>query len=299
MIDDPIGRNQAPARYTGSAREAIDIIRDQLGDTGFVSWCIGNSLKYLSRAGRKGPAEEDEAKARFYEQMARHVTHGDCEDPRSERPSFASYRQVIDSSGVVFIDQAAVVLSSTPDAARLIEAAGRTCYRSEERIGPGTARAFVSMLRRRGHMSVLEHASATLRLTTDRGVTHELVRHRVASYSQESTRYCDYSGSLRFVRPVGLAHVAQWEAAMVSAAQQYRLLRDLNERPEQARSVLPNSLATEIVVTANFREWLHILDLRTDVAAHPQMRVLMGLVEGLLIDLCPEVFVKPLPGGVR
>lgn len=200
---------------------------------------------------------------------------------------------------MILVEQSASLEAITPDALALIERAGRTCYRSEDRIGPGTAEAFVAMIRRRGHLSVLEHAVATLRLVTDRGVSHEMVRHRIASFSQESTRYCNYGRSaVAFVRPVkadgspafvDYAHT-RWEHAMLVAEAMYLDLLEAGATPQDARSVLPNSLKTEIVITANFREWLHIFDLRTAPAAHPQMRHLMGLARAVLAAEAPTIF---------
>jgi thymidylate synthase (FAD) len=166
-----------------------------------------------------------------------------------------------------------------------IEAAGRTCYRSEGRIAPGSAPDFVRRIMRRGHQSVIEHESVTVRFICDRGVSHELVRHRLASYSQESTRYCDYSpdgrvGGLVFILPRWLESEQSpgygvWEASLRAAEHAYISLRSQGWTPQQARAVLPNSLKTEIVMTANLREWRHVFQMRADVAAHPQMRELM------------------------
>lgn len=175
----------------------------------------------------------------------------------------------------------------TPGALQLIEAAGRTCYKSEDKICEASAPKFVAMILKRDHESVLEHASATVRFICDRGVSHEIVRHRIASFSQESTRYCDYEGGhVCFVIPPWVDVEpgeyefneirdilgTRWFNAMLDAEDAYRELREAGWRPEQARSVLPNSLKTEIVMTANFREWRHFFKLRTAPAAHPQMR---------------------------
>lgn len=176
----------------------------------------------------------------------------------------------------------------------LIEAAGRTCYKSEDKITPDSAPKFAEMILKRGHESVIEHISATVRFICDRGVSHEIVRHRLASFSQESTRYCDYEGGhVAFVIPPwlniprGIYGVDEldrivtdkddlglfaWGSAMLDAEGSYKGLRKAGWRPEQARSVLPNSLKTEIVMTANLREWRHFFRLRTAPAAHPQMR---------------------------
>lgn len=162
-----------------------------------------------------------------------------------------------------------------------IERAGRTCYKSEGRIGDGTAERFIRGIIRRGHESVLEHASITVRMICDRGVSHELVRHRIASYSQESTRYCNYSdgkfgGELTFIRPCywrdNSLLMDRWKGSMMAAEYTYKEMLALGATPEQARGILPNALKTEVVVTMNIRSWRHFFRLRTAPAAHPQMR---------------------------
>lgn len=169
-----------------------------------------------------------------------------------------------------------------------IEAAGRTCYKSEDLITVNTARDFAKMVLRRGHYSVIEHESVSVRIICDRGVSHEIVRHRLASYSQESTRYCNYGKArfgkeVTFIEPPGLQGMARgyWEDAMLRAERAYFQLLDAGQKPEIARSVLPNSLKTEMVMTANVREWRHFFFLRTAVEAHPQMR---ELARGMLRD---------------
>jgi thymidylate synthase (FAD) len=178
---------------------------------------------------------------------------------------------------------------------QLIELAGRTCYKSETQITPDSAAKFVKRITESGHHSVIEHANATVRFITDRGVTHELVRHRLAAYSQESTRYCNYGGKdIVFILPVwmdkmwaaggfglylekglGLETEREWVDAMLNSEFAYNRLLLMGWRPEQARAVLPNSLKTEIIMTANVREWRHVFNLRTSKAAHPQIRELM------------------------
>ena len=162
----------------------------------------------------------------------------------------------------------------------IIEKAGRTCYKSEDKIDAGTSEKFARMLLRHGHGSVIEHAVASVRFITNRGVTHELVRHRIASFSQESTRYVRYDGQMEFIQPVWWqswsdAEKNAWENAMQTAEKTYQLLLKSGSRPEQAREVLPNSLKTEIVMTANLREWIHVFNLRCGKASHPQIRALM------------------------
>lgn len=180
------------------------------------------------------------------------------------------------------------------DILRKIEIAGRTCYKSEHKITKDSSHKFGAMLVKNGHHSVIEHDFISVKFVCDRGVTHEIVRHRLASYSQESTRYCDYGGkylapNVTFIIPpwvdiepgeyripedipVGL----YWAHAMLDAERYYATLRQHDWSPQQARAVLPNSLKTEIVMTANLREWRHVLKLRTSRAAHPQMRELMN-----------------------
>jgi thymidylate synthase (FAD) len=167
---------------------------------------------------------------------------------------------------------------------RNIEAAGRTCYKSEDKITSDSARKFVRRIISSGHESVIEHGSATVRFVCDRGVTHELVRHRIAAFSQESTRYANYSkdkfgNEITVVKPVFWDEDSEayrlWYEAMEQAERLYLDLIDKGAKAQEARSVLPNSLKTEIVMTANLREWRHVFKLRCDGAAHPQIREVM------------------------
>lgn len=156
-----------------------------------------------------------------------------------------------------------------------IERAGRTCYKSESKITDDSAGKFVRMLISAGHESVLEHEKVTVRVVCDRGVSHEIVRHRIASYSQESTRYCDYlkAGEIQVIEPPDLGpNRHRWVWAMRCAEGIYQRLREDGIPPQIARSVLPNSLKTELVMTMNLREWRHFFRLRAAKAAHPQMR---------------------------
>lgn len=165
----------------------------------------------------------------------------------------------------------------------IIERAGRTCYKSEDKITPTSAGRFVRGVVKAGHESVIEHVSASVRFTTSRSVTHELVRHRLCAFSQESQRYVNYKrGGIEFILPVWFAYnwkedgvCCRWNDAMIDAELCYEELIDRGWRPEEAREVLPNSTKTEIVVTTNMREWRHIFKLRTSAAAHPQIRALM------------------------
>jgi thymidylate synthase (FAD) len=163
------------------------------------------------------------------------------------------------------------------DILKKIEAAGRTCYKSEAKITDNSAENFIKQIIRNGHDSVLEHEKLTVRIICDRGVSHELVRHRIGSFSQESTRYCDYNkGVMEFIdiKPYirSPESVKIWEDLLQEIENKYKLLRSLGETPQIARSILPNSLKTEIVITFNIRQWRHFFKLRTSKAAHPQMR---------------------------
>lgn len=176
-----------------------------------------------------------------------------------------------------------------------IELCGRVCYKSEAKITDDSARKFVAGIIERGHESVLEHYSITVRFVCDRGVSHELVRHRIASFSQESTRYCNYGGGeIAFVKPhylsPGSNGEAIWTMAMDMASCSYDDMLDGGCSPQEARAVLPNSLKTEVIMTANLREWRHFLRLRTAKAAHPQMRELTIPLLEELQGLIPVVF---------
>ena len=202
-----------------------------------------------------------------------------------------------------------VLTRINPDFLIPIERAGRTCYKSEQEYTRETAAKFVRMLLGRGHESVLEHVTVSARFVIDRGVSHELVRHRIASFSQESTRYCNYAkdkfgNELTFIKPwffnkCGKAacmcgecmKYALWEESMDHVEVSYMHLIEAGAKPEEARSVLPNSLKTEIVVTANLREWRHFFRLRTAKAAHPQMRqIARPLLDALKCTAAEAVF---------
>ena len=173
-----------------------------------------------------------------------------------------------------------------------IEKAGRTCYKSEDRITAESAENFVRMLIERGHESVLEHESITVRFVCDRGVSHEIVRHRIASFSQESQRYVRYNGDIEFINPrmPNAKAYEAWHELCERAEETYKELLSYGIQPQQARAVLPNSTKTEIVMTANLREWRHFLKLRTAPAAHPQMRELTVPLLHELQERIPVVF---------
>jgi len=192
-------------------------------------------------------------------------------------------------------------------AMRLIEVAGRTCYESEKRITADSCRKFIKNILKQGHESVIEHSAMTVRFICDRGVTHELVRHRLCAFSQESTRYVNYKGGCTFVIPPWVKALegkndiytvlngaspedTEWINSMLEAECHYIRLTTKGWSPQQARSVLPNSTKTEIVVTANFREWRHIFRLRCAKAAHPQMREIMIPLHRKCMELIPVLF---------
>lgn len=198
---------------------------------------------------------------------------------------------------MIIVKPKATLWSITPNAAQLIERCGRICYKSEDRITADSAGKFIKMLIDRGHLSVLEHAHATIHFICDRGVTHEMVRHRLAAYSQESTRYCNYGkdkfdGQITVIQPPCTTEEGDkaWLASVEQAEADYLYMTQKGESPQIARSVLPNSLKTEIAMTCNFREWLHVFDLRISDKAHPQIKEVMLIAKGLLQDACPEVF---------
>lgn len=188
------------------------------------------------------------------------------------------------------------------DILKHLELCGRVCYKSEDRITEGSAEAFVANVLKRGHEAVLEHASLTARFVCDRGVSHELVRHRLASFCQESTRYCNYSqgkygGEITVIKPLFLEEGTEpyelWKQACESAEKAYFDMLNYGLSAQQARDVLPNSLKTEVIMTANLREWRHFFKLRalgTTGAPHPQMREVAIPLLRKAQELLPAVF---------
>ena len=202
-----------------------------------------------------------------------------------------------------------IELIDAPDYGALlkkIERIGRVCYKSEDKIKEDSAEGFVRAIIKRGHESVIEHGSISVKVICDRGVTHEIVRHRIASYSQESTRYCNYTdgkfdGQITFIDPcIGFGWDLNtergadlwkiWNKAMDAAEWSYRKMVKYGAKPEEARSVLPNSLKTEIVMTMNLREWRHFIRLRGSKAAHPQMREVAHMIAEEFVERYPVFF---------
>jgi thymidylate synthase (FAD) len=198
---------------------------------------------------------------------------------------------------------------------KAIEVAGRTCYKSEDKITEDSSSKFVSMIVNKGHLAMIEHYSISVKFVCDRGVSHEIVRHRLCSFAQESTRYCNYSkdkfdNQLTFIIPEWIEEdvllitnlrgyfctddykeeTVIWLKQMFDSEEYYNKLIQLGWQPQQARSVLPNSLKTEIVVTANLREWKEIFKQRCAPVAHTQMRELMIPLQEEFRNILPEIF---------
>ena len=188
-----------------------------------------------------------------------------------------------------------------------IEKIGRVCYKSEDRITDDgeSAKKFVKMLISNGHEAMIEHSSLSVKFIVDRGVSHELVRHRIASFAQESTRYCNYSkdkfgNEITVILPcffdTGMGILSnslvyqEWKLACECAEERYFNLLKMGATPQQARTVLPNSLKTEITITANYREWRNFFKLRTAEASHPQMREITIPLLKELKTLIPIIF---------
>lgn len=182
---------------------------------------------------------------------------------------------------------------------KFIEKCGRVSYKSESLITEDSAKNFVEKIITRGHLSVIEHVSITVRFIIDRGVSHELVRHRLASFTQESTRFCNYgknkfNNEITFIKPCFCEEESKewniWKNAMQQAENYYFEMLNIGMKPEEARSVLPNSLKTEIITTMNLREWKHFFSLRTELAAHPQMREIAVPLQKEFREKIPIIF---------
>jgi len=176
---------------------------------------------------------------------------------------------------------------------QFIEYAARISHRSEDKTSYEPDKSFIQRLVDLGHDSVLEFGNMIVEFITDRGISHELVRHRLCSFIQESTRYCDYEDKpIEFISPIfePASRKGDWMVAMADAEAAYKEMRKLKVSPELARSVLPNSLATKIIVKANFREWRHIFQLRTSKKAHPDMVRLMLPLYNECLTYASEVF---------
>jgi thymidylate synthase (FAD) len=202
--------------------------------------------------------------------------------------------------------------------AEYIELCGRQCYQSTHKIGPGSSIKFVKNLISSGHHSVLEHINISARIVTNRAISLEIVRHRLNSFSQESTRYCNYSGDrfgneLTYIIPVWISDEKitkfdnidhgyivpneilddvdyAWYDSLRYFEETYFELLDKGWTPEKAREILPNSLKTELVMTANIRQWRHVLLQRLSPKCHLQMRYLMSIIGEKFLESLPLFF---------
>lgn len=180
-----------------------------------------------------------------------------------------------------------------------LEKYGRVCYKSENCITKDSAESFLAKIIKSGHESVIEHEKLSVKIICDRGVSHEIVRHRIASYSQESTRYCNYANDkfgkeLTFIKPSFWAEDSEqyqiWKTEIENIEKSYLSLIGLGVAPEQARTILPNCLKTEIIVTMNLREWRHFFKLRTSKRAHPQMKEISIPLLNEMKSILPIIF---------
>jgi len=193
---------------------------------------------------------------------------------------------------MIVVPASAKIFTATPQLEELVEQIGRVCWKSEDRIKPGSAKTFIETLKSKKHESVLEHGAITVHIVCNRGVSHEFVRHRIASYSQESTRYCNYSKEkfgqeLTYIDPrpgfptMTADDFAVWVEDMTDNERRYMAKIARGWSPQQARGVLAHDVKTEFYITANPRVWRHVFQVRTDGAAHPQM---CEITRPLLLD---------------
>lgn len=182
---------------------------------------------------------------------------------------------------------------------RLLEFYGRKCYKSESRISDFSYKKFIPEKVELGHESIIEHEKITVLIICDRGISHEIVRHRIASYSQESTRYCNYSKGIfgneitviePFFYPSDSNNYKIWFESCKTSEKAYMDLINNNSSPQEARSVLPNSLKTEVIVTYNMREWRHFFKLRAQSPCHPQMKQISIPLLLKFQELFPELY---------
>ena len=196
-----------------------------------------------------------------------------------------------------------------------LEVAGRVCYRSEGNITEESADRFIKSIISRGHESVIEHIQVSAIIICERSISHQIVRHRLASHSQESQRYCNYSkerfdGQIRYIIPTWLENEEAelkeyleygsspyisipgqiWIESMLKSERDYKELIRYGWTPEQARTVIPNSAKTELMMTMNLREWRHFLNVRGESGADPQIVKLANILLEDLYSYLPAVF---------
>lgn len=196
---------------------------------------------------------------------------------------------------------------SSPE--KLIELAMRNCYKSEDKITEDSYKKIIPSVVSLGHTSTVEHVSFTFRIITSRDVLQEFVRHRIASYSVESTRYISYGKDkkgLQFVKPAWIDNeviklseeeilssrfgIREWYSHLKACEDTYNRLLNGGWKPQQARVVLPGCLKTEMVVTMNCRSLINFLRLRTAKSAHPDIRVVADKIKEIVMGVCPDVF---------
>ena len=192
------------------------------------------------------------------------------------------------------VKQSVTLIQISDNADQLIEDAARVCYQSWDKKKPGSKERLIKHLIKSGHHSVLEHAFTTFKIVTNRAISHEIVRHRIASYSQESTRYVAYKNEIEVIKPYGLEEGTEeykiWYDIIEKIEKKYKDLLDLGVPPQNARDILPNCLKTELYMTANFREWRHFIKLRSSKQAHPQIRELAIMIRLELQERYPILF---------
>lgn len=198
----------------------------------------------------------------------------------------------------ILISQKVELLNiSHTDPIRFLEKVARTCYKSENLIQHGSAERLIRNLIEKGHEAMLEHVTITVKFTTNRAIANEIVRHRMASYAQESTRYCNYSKdtfgkNLKFVLPMDIDMESYTKIfdLYLKIEELYLTLIKSGITPEMARGILPLDLATELIMTANLREWRHFIKLRGSKEAHPQIRSLTEDLVEQFQDRIPIIF---------
>ena len=178
-----------------------------------------------------------------------------------------------------------------------LEECGRTCYQSHDSAGEGSAEKLIRQIIKSGHESVLEHFLITVKLKTDVGAYKDITRHRLASFSIESTRWCNYSKGkfgteLKFMKPCNIEGelYEDWLKAMEYIEKMYMQMAEKGAAPDQLRMILPHSTAAEVCMSANLREWRHIFRLRTAKAAHPSVQQIMKMVLAEFKAKIPVIF---------
>jgi len=178
-----------------------------------------------------------------------------------------------------------------------LEKVGRICYKSENKITEQSASKFIKMLKINKHLSILEHVIVSAKIIADRGCSHELVRHRIASFAQESTRYCNYfkkkfGTEITVIQQPDLndEEFKIWQQAMLDAEKHYFDLIKLGTKPEIARSVLPIALKAEIIITTNLREWIWIFEMRCSEFSHPIIKNICFSIFNSLNSKLPSIY---------